>query len=132
MTGIKKLFLQMIKFGGVGVLCFIIDFAVLWGLTEICRLDVLISTAIAFTVSVVVNYILSARYVFETDEQADRKKMFILFIVFSVIGLILTEIIMKIGVDLMSGDYRLVKIIATALVMCYNFITRKLFMEKHN
>lgn len=130
MIGIKKLIFQIIKFGGVGVLCFIIDFAVLWCLTEFLKINVLISTAIAFTVSVVVNYVLSARFVFETDEDANGKKMFVLFVIFSVIGLVLTEIIMKIGVDLMSGDYRLVKIIATAIVMCYNFITRKLFMEK--
>jgi hypothetical protein len=70
--------------------------------------------------------------VFETDEDANRKKMFVLFVIFSVIGLVLTETIMKIGVDVMDGDYRLVKIAATSLVMCYNFATRKLFMEKHN
>ncbi len=132
MEKIKNLFLQMIKFGGVGVLCFFIDYGILWSLTDFLHLNVYISTAVAFAVSVIVNYILSARYVFDTDKDASKKKMFILFVIFSIIGLVLTEIIMVIGVDYIKGDYKLVKIIATAIVMCYNFITRKLFMEKHN
>ena len=132
MKKIKHLFLQLIKFGGVGVLCFIIDYATLLIFKEIFHFNVLVSTAIAFSVSVVVNYILSAVFVFDTDKDADKKKMFALFILFSVIGLVLTELIMYMGVDWLKFDYKLIKIVATAIVMCYNFITRKLFMEKHD
>ena len=132
MEKIKHLFLQIVKFGGVGVLCFIIDYAALLAFKELLHFDVLVSTALAFSISVVVNYILSALFVFDTDKDADKRKMFVQFVVFSVIGLVLTELLMYIGVDLLSYDYKLVKIGATAIVMCYNFLTRKLFMEKHN
>ena len=43
--------------------------------------------------------------------------------------LLLTELIMKIGVDGIGLNYLLVKIGATAIVMVYNFITRKKFLE---
>ena len=39
------------------------------------------------------------------------------------------ELIMKIGVDGIGLNYLLVKIGATAIVMVYNFITRKKFLE---
>lgn len=130
MEKIKKLVLQLIKFGGVGVVCFLIDYGILFLLTDIVKLGVLYSAAISFSVSVVVNYILSVKFVFDTNPKHDKKRNFILFVVFSVIGLGLTELIMKIGVDYMLINYLIVKIAATAIVMVFNFITRKLFLEK--
>ncbi|MDD6478366.1 MAG: GtrA family protein [Oscillospiraceae bacterium] len=126
----KKLMLQLVKFGGVGFLCFLIDFAILSLLTEAFKVNYLVSSAIAFSVSVVVNYVLSVVFVFDVDCQNNKKRNFILFVFFSVIGLILTELIMKLGVDIISWDYRVVKIAATAIIMIYNFVTRKLFLEK--
>ena len=43
--------------------------------------------------------------------------------------LIITEIIMWLGSDVMGISYLIVKIVATAIVMVFNFITRKLFLE---
>lgn len=124
-----KLVNQIIKFGGVGVLCFLIDFSVLYVLTEFFSFYYLFSAAISFTVSVIVNYILSVKFVFDTNPEYSKSRNFIFFVVFSVIGLFLTEAIMKLGVDLIRLNYMLVKIIATAIVMVYNFITRKIFLE---
>ena len=130
MEKIKKLVLQLIKFGGVGVVCFLIDYGILFLLTDIFKLGVLYSAAISFSASVIVNYILSVKFVFDTNPKHDKKRNFILFIVFSVIGLGLTELIMKVGVDLLLINYLIVKIAATAVVMVFNFVTRKLFLEK--
>lgn len=125
----KKLFLQMFKFLLVGGLAFVIDYVTLIICKEVFNIPVLISAAIAFTVSVVVNYILSVKWVFDVDKSKSEKKNFIIFIVFSVIGLGLTELIMWLGVDIIKINYLIVKIIATAIVMVFNFVTRKLFLE---
>lgn len=125
----KKLLLQMFKFLLVGGLAFVIDYVTLIICKEVFNIPVLISAAIAFTVSVVVNYILSVKWVFDVDKSKSEKKNFIIFIVFSVIGLGLTELIMWFGVDIVKISYLIVKIIATAIVMVFNFVTRKLFLE---
>lgn len=125
----EKLFIQILRFGVVGGLAFIIDYAVLITCKEIFNINVLVSAAIAFTVSVIVNYILSVIWVFDVDKEKSKKKNFIIFIIFSVIGLGLTELIMWIGTDIMHINYLIVKIIATAIVMVFNFITRKKFLE---
>ena len=57
-------------------------------------------------------------------------KEFIVFIVLSVIGLGLNSLIMYVSVDLLHIHEMISKIIATAIVMVYNFITRKIFIEK--
>ena len=126
----QKTLIQIFRFGIVGVIAFIIDYATLILCKEVFGLNVLLSAAIAFTVSVVINYILSVAWVFDVDKEKDKRKNFIIFIIFSIIGLGLTELIMWIGTDLMHINYLIVKIIATIIVMVFNFITRKIFLEK--
>lgn len=126
----KKILYQIVKFGGVGALCFVIDFSVLWLLHDLCSLDLLVSTALAFTVSVVINYLLSIRFVFSVAEEHTKTRNFLLFVLFSVLGLGLTELLMHLGTNVLAFHYGLVKIGSTAIVMVFNFVTRKQFLEK--
>lgn len=119
------------KFGVVGGIAFIIDYICLIISKEIFELSVLLSAAIAFIISVIFNYILSIKWVFNVNKEIDQKKNFIIFIVLSIIGLILTEIIMWFGTDIIKISYLIVKIFATAIVMIFNFITRKIFLERN-
>ncbi len=125
----KKLFLQIFKFTVVGGIAFIIDYLSLIICKEVFKFNLLISAAIAFVISVVFNYILSIKWVFDVDESKSKKNNFIIFILFSIMGLIITEIIMWFGTDILSINYLIIKIIATAIVMVFNFITRKIFLE---
>uniref|UniRef100_UPI002F4043BE GtrA family protein n=1 Tax=Lachnoclostridium phocaeense TaxID=1871021 RepID=UPI002F4043BE len=125
----KKLFEQIIKFGMVGFLCFFIDYGIMVFLTEIIDINYLISSGISFTVSVIVNYILSLTFVFET-KKGNRIKEFVIFIILSVIGLGINQALMWFCVDILGIFYMISKIGATAVVMVYNFITRKLILEK--
>ncbi|WP_099466989.1 GtrA family protein [Konateibacter massiliensis] len=125
----KKLIEQIMKFGVVGFLCFFIDYFVLFAVTEFLGINYLISSAIAFSVSVIVNYILSITFVFSTKKDANKVKEFIVFVVLSLIGLGINQIIMWFTVEKVGIYYMLAKIVATAIVMVYNFITRKIFLE---
>lgn len=125
----KKLIEQIIKFGIVGGLAFLIDYGIMVLCKEIFGFNVLVSAGFGFTISVIFNYIASVKWVFNVNQNNSKSKQFITFIIFSIIGLILTEIIMYIGTDIMNISYLLVKIVATLIVMIFNFITRKLFLE---
>ncbi len=125
----NKLIQQILRFGVVGGIAFLIDYISLIICKEVFGLNVLLSAAIAFTISVIFNYILSVKWVFDVNKEKSEKRNFILFIIFSIIGLILTEIIMWFGTDILKIHYLIVKIIATGIVMVFNFITRKMFLE---
>ncbi|MDY6083412.1 MAG: GtrA family protein [Actinomycetaceae bacterium] len=129
--GVGVLIRQLIRFSIVGVIATIVDFGILIGLTELFGVHYLVSAALAFICSVVVNYILSMRYVFRGRQDISKRREFSVFVTLSVIGLGLNEVLMWLGVDVAGLHYILIKIIATGIVMLYNFVTRKILLEDH-
>ena len=125
----SKLFQQIFKFGIVGGIAFIIDYGIMVISKELLGFSILLSAGLGFTISIIFNYIASVKWVFNVNKDKNEKKNFILFMIFSVIGLILTELIMFVGTNIINISYLIVKIAATAIVMVFNFITRKLFLE---
>ncbi|MBQ2941580.1 MAG: GtrA family protein [Clostridia bacterium] len=120
--------LQLLKFGIVGVIAAITDVGVLVLLKEIFLIDVLLSSAISFCASVIVNYILSMAFVFRSKNENKIKDFFIFFIL-SAGGLLLNQLILWLGVTFTNIYYLAVKIFAMIIVPVYNFITRKIFLE---
>ena len=125
----NKLFKQIIKFGLVGGIAFIIDYSLLYILTEYLNIYYLYSSIISFIISLIFNYILSIKWVFDVSKQQGLKD-FIIFIVLSIIGLLINELIMYIMVDKMYIHYMFSKLFSTFIVMIWNFISRKIFIEK--
>lgn len=125
----ENLLVQIFKFGIVGTIATVIDWIIFFLLHDILHIHYAISAILSFTISVIYNYIASVRWVFDVNKEKDPKRNFIFFVIFSIIGLILTLIIMSIGVDLLHIHAMLMKIISTVIVMVFNFITRKIFLE---
>ncbi len=127
----NKLVKQILKFGVVGGLAFIIDYGIYTLLLQVFHIHYVISGIISFSISVIFNYILSIIWVFDINKKQTIKE-FAIFVILSVIGLILNTIILYICVDKFHIHEQIAKIIATAIVMVYNFITRKIFIEQRN
>lgn len=121
--------LQLIKFGIVGVIAAIVDVGALVILKELLNINVILASTVSFCVSVAVNYILSMAFVFKGKNQS-KVKEFVIFVLLSVGGLCLNELIIWIGVTFTSVYYLIVKIFAMVIVPVYNFITRKIFLEE--
>lgn len=120
---------QFIKFAGVGIVAFFIDYTLLIVFTELFHFHYLVSTSMSFTASVVFNYLVSMRFVFTHREDISRSREFLIFVVLSAIGLVLNNYGMFLGVGLCGVDYRITKVIATMCVTIFNFITRRMFLD---
>ena len=125
----NKLLMQILKFGIVGGTSFLIDYGIFTILSQLLHIHYLIASILSFTISVIYNYILSIKWVFDVSKKQTTKE-FAIFVILSVIGLGLNSLIMYISVDLLNIHEMISKILATAIVMVYNFITRKIFIEK--
>lgn len=164
----KNLIMQILKFGVVGGLSFLIDFVITMLVDFLIRkagLDIVITQGLnnafslelmadavsaavgsvfGFCISLIFNYIMSMKFVFERKDDMDRKKEFAIFFILSLFGLLLNTAIMYGGKIIASKVMPVfanenksivtagVKMIATGIVMVYNFISRKMTLEKKN
>lgn len=129
----KKKLIQLSKFGLVGVIATLIDFMVLIIATDILNIYYLFSAALGFTISTLFNYWASMNHVFDTKFAAnERHKELATFIVLSVLGLAINQVLMWLFVEEFHIYYLFAKVLATTVVMIWNFISRKLLLEKRN
>lgn len=126
-----KYFNQVRNFLIVGFTVTAIDFVLLHTLTERLHLFYLVSTIISFTISTIINYILSMTFVFKGREGRSKSNEFITFAVLNTIGLGLTTLLMWIFVSKMHIYYMFGKVLTTGIVMFYSFFSRKIFLEQH-
>lgn len=125
----ENLFVQIFKFVIVGGIATIIDWIIYYVLYNFAHIQPLIANILSFSVSVIYNYIASVKWVFDVNENKNKFRMLAEFLIFSIIGLLLSELLLWLGINKLNMNAMLVKIIATAIVMVFNFITRKLFLE---
>lgn len=124
-----KLLIQIFKFVIVGVMATLIDFILLYVFKEFLHASILVSNTISFIVSTLYNYVASVKWVFDINSNKDPKRNFVIFITFSIIGLFINNSIMWVTTNIFAIYYLLSKVLATAIVMAFNFVTRKLFLE---
>lgn len=120
---------QFGKFAVVGLMSLAVDYALLMFLVEVCGADLFFSTTVSFIASVIVNYALSMKYVFDHREGMSRKREFTIFAILSAVGLGLNDLYMFIGVTMLNIGYQAMKLISTFLVTWYNFFSRKKFLS---
>lgn len=126
---IKKLLEQLVKFGIVGVIATLLEWIIFYICTNQLKIHYSISTIIGFSISTIFNYWASVKWVFDVNKERSEKLNFILFVVLSIVGLGLNELILWICIEKFAIYNMIGKVIATGIVMVFNFITRKLFLE---
>lgn len=134
----NRLCKQIAGFGVVGAFATGIDYLLLVAFHECFAIDILPASVLSFSISTVFNYFASMKYVFRHKANYSRYKEFCAFVVLSVVGLGLNSLVMWGGEELCVacgidfGEhmiYLAVKICATAVVLVWNFISRKVALD---
>lgn len=137
LLSVKKLIEQFVKFGIVGVIAFFIDFGIYTLCSQVFMWHYIIAGTLGFTISVIFNYLASMKYVFKHKEEMSRTREFIIFLILSIIGLGINNGMLWLLIDFIQWPFTLskpvlelgAKIIATAVVMIWNFVTRKILLD---
>ncbi len=154
----RQLTAEIFRFLVVGGTATLVDYFLFWLLDGVLfpllsteswwqTFSLVLATAIGFCVGLIVNWVLSVKFVFKAvrdKEEARSKKSFALFTVIGVIGLIITEvgILFLVSVlppftlfgrsELLGTTWVkwLARAIMTALVLIWNYLGRKIFIFK--
>ena len=154
----KELFWEIFRFLLVGGTATVVDYLVFWIFDGLLfpmvssavawkTIALILSTALGFTVGLLVNWALSVSFVFRAvkdKEEASSKKSFWVFTLIGVIGLGITEIGVLLLVWLLpefplfgvtavlgtSWAKWLAKVIMTCIVLVWNYVGRKLLVFK--
>jgi putative flippase GtrA len=119
---------QIIRYLFVGGIAFIVDFGLLYLLTEKVRIYYLLSASISFIAGLVVNYVLSIIWVFNNRIVSKKSVEFIIFTVIGIVGLILNNFLLWYFTEMLGLYYLISKIIATLSTLIWNFAARKLVL----
>lgn len=117
--------LQLVRYTFVGGFAFLIDFGLLFALTEYLGLHYLISATLSFIAGLLVNYALSKLWVFSHSKYSDREKEFLLFASIGVVGLLINNVCLWLLSSVIGIWYMLSKIITTIVTYLWNFFARK-------
>ena len=133
---------EIIRFLAAGGAAFAVELGALILLKEKLGLDTLAATPAAFILSVIVNYLICVLWVFPGAREQNRKKQ-AAFLLTSAVGLLLNEILMFLFRTAWGEEtvlfrlssfavslYVLNKILATALVMIWNYFTKSYILMK--
>ena len=132
---------EIIKFAFTGGVCFLIEWLALTVMVEWLALDVNLATPLAFLISVVINYLLCVRWVFDGAKNGDRKAQ-MGFIVTSLLGLAINSLVMLV-LGLLFDEhavllqvfgltlkvYQVNKVVATLVVMVWNYFTKRWLLK---
>ena len=118
---------QILLFGVVGGICFMIDYGVFLLLSHF--IHYLLASFFSFCISLICNYCLSMKFVFVGSKKS--LKEFLIFILISIGGLCIQTFLLYLFVDIYKWNIPFSKVFANILVMIYNFVGKKIFLEKN-
>ena len=120
-----KLLVQFVRYFFVGGFAFVVDFGLLYILTEYAGLHYLLSATLSFIAGLLVNYIISCLWVFNGSKFKNRLVEFLFFAAIGVVGLALNDTLIWLFTDCIGTHYLFSKIVAAAMVYLWNFFARK-------
>jgi putative flippase GtrA len=120
---------ELALYGLASALALGLDYGVLLGLTSL-GVNYLVASGTGFTSGIAVTYLLSISVVFRHRPVADRRREFVGFIGVGLAGLILTQGLMALWVEVLHMTPGLAKIPTAGIVFLFNFTVRRALLFK--
>lgn len=138
----KKLLEQVVKFGIVGIIAFVIDWGIYNLLLFTVHMNATVAATISFLISLCFNYLASMKYVFVHRDDMARWMEMLIFLVSSAVGLLINDVIIWCFTSVIIDPSMAVtnhpryalyanigKLVATVIVAVWNFVIRKWLLD---
>ena len=124
-------FPQLIRYIFVGGLAFLVDYGLLFLLTEAAGMHYLFSATLSFIAGLLTNYFISIRWIFRQSKLQSRLTELLIFSIIGIIGLGLNNLFLYALTEYLHLHYLLSKLITAAIVMLWNFLGRRIILFKN-
>jgi len=120
---------QFLLYAGVGAIGTLGHYTILIILVQFRAVDPVVASCLGFVVGAIINYILNYHFTFQSDKR--HSEALTKFLIVAVIGAGINGLIMYAGVDYTNFNYMIVQIVATVVVLLWNFAVNKLWTFTH-
>ena len=117
---------QFLSFAGIGVIGTAGHYAALLMLVEIFNISPVYSTTFGFIFGALINYILNYKITFSSEK--NHSEALTKFFIIAVIGAAMNTLIMQFGISHSSMNYLIIQIIATIIILFWNFVMSKFWV----
>lgn len=128
----SNIFKQFFAYSGIGAIGTLVHYLTLMTMVEFFSIAPVPASVMGFTNGAIVNYYLNYHITFQSKKL--HREAFIKFITVALVGLLLNTLIMAIATEVFTLHYLLAQVIATALVLFWNFTGNRLWTfrgDKH-
>lgn len=125
------IFVQLVRYGMVVAIAFPIDFGLLYVFVDRFHMHYLLSTILAFTISMLVNFTISIKWVFKARTARALWKEIVAFAIIGFVGLGLTALLVWLLTSVAGVYYLTSKLVAVCVVFFWSFGARRLMFKKH-
>jgi putative flippase GtrA len=128
MTGKGRISSQFVRFATVGGIATGIQYIILFALVRQLDMNAVWASGIGFVVSGFCNYLLNYRFTFQSN--ARHRLAVSKFFAVAGVGLGLNSLVMQIATATLGLHYLAAQLVATALVLIWNFLANRCWVFK--
>lgn len=125
---------ELILYVVFGVLTTLVNWIAYWLLVDVLHVHYMASAFLSQVLAILFAYVTNRRWVFESSARGAKAVAVEMAKFFGAraLSLVMDMLIMYVGVDLLSGNDKLVKVVSSVIVVIANYIFSKLFVFKKN
>lgn len=114
---------QFLIFAGIGVIGTSGHYAVLILLVHALHVEPVLATTLGFVVGALINYVLNYRITFKSNKK--HREALSKFLAVAGSGAVANGVIMSVGVNTFDVHYLIMQLLATGVVLAFNFFANK-------
>ena len=119
------LLVQFVNFACVGAVATALQYLVLIVLVQFGDIRPVLASGLGYAAGAGINYLLNYHYTFAS--QRSHSRAMVKFLTVAMIGLLLNSLIVAVATDTLSLHYLLAQVIATGLVLMWNFVANRVW-----
>lgn len=117
--------LQLLRFTGIGGFCTVVQYIIMWLLTEILSVPPVTSSTVGYIISAIINFQLNKKYTFRSNK--NNSEAIPRFVMVVIIGVFINGLSLELLIRALNTHYLIAQIGATLITLIWNFFANRIW-----